>query len=470
MRQALAQPPTQSGPQALRTLIVGLGETGYSVARFLAGRGVPIAGTDSRVQPPGLERLRESLPDVALFLGSFDPAAFEAADQLIVSPGVSLNEPAIVQARARGVPVLGDIELFARYVDAPVVAITGSNGKSTVTTLFGEMALRCGFDARVGGNLGTPALDLLTESRRREAGSAVWHESSAPTLYVLELSSFQLETTHSLRTRAAVVLNISADHMDRHTSLEAYAAAKQRIFARSEVMVVNADDPLVTAMLEPRRRVLRFGLRTPADEQFYGIRNVGISTWLARGGTHLIDVRELRITGRHNWANALAALALGDAAGLPMNLMLEALSQFNGLPHRMQPVGEKQGVTFYNDSKGTNVGATLAALSGSPGPVVLIAGGEGKGQDFTPLHDALKTKGRAVVLIGSDAPLIEAALAGVVPVVTASDMDDAVVRAYALAQPGDCVLLSPACASFDMFRNYEHRGDVFCAAVQKVVA
>ena len=331
------------------------------------------------------------------------------------------------------------------------------------------MAKHCGLDARVGGNLGIPALDLLSESRRRDNPAEIKH-ASAPTLYVLELSSFQLETTLSLRTRAAVVLNISADHMDRHGSLEEYAATKRRIFARSEVMVVNADDPMVTAMLEPRRRVLRFGLRTPADEQFYGIRNVGISTWLARGDTHLIDVRELRITGRHNWANALAALALGEAAGLPMNLMLEALSEFTGLPHRMQWVGETQGVTFYDDSKGTNVGATLAAISGAPGPVVLIAGGEGKGQDFAPLQEALKTKGRAVVLIGRDASLIEAALADVVPTQHATDMDDAVAHARAFAQPGDCVLLSPACASFDMFRNYGHRGEVFCSAVQKVIA
>ena len=466
----MAPSTTPSGTPTLRTLIVGLGETGYSVARFLANRGVPIAGTDTRLQPPALERLRETLPDIALFLGSFDPVVFDSADQLIVSPGVSLNEPAIAQARARGVPVLGDIELFARSVDAPVVAITGSNGKSTVTTLFGEMAKHCGFDARVGGNLGIPALDLLTESRRRDDVEAITHESSAPRLYVLELSSFQLETTTSLRTRAAVVLNISADHMDRHANIEEYAAAKQRIFARSEVMVVNADDPMVTAMLEPRRRVLRFGLRAPADEQFFGIRNIGISTWLARGDNHLIDVRELRMTGRHNWANALAALALGDAAGLPMNLMLEALSKFSGLPHRMQWVGESRGVTFYDDSKGTNVGATLAAISGAPGPVVLIAGGEGKGQDFAPLRDGLKTKGRAVVLIGRDAPLIETALAGVVPTVNATDMDDAVARAHALAQTGDCVLLSPACASFDMFRNYAHRGELFCSAVQKVTA
>lgn len=456
-----------TGTQPLRTLIVGLGETGLSVARFLTARGVPIAVTDSRAQPPALARLREELPDVALFLGAFDQGAFDAAEQLIVSPGVSLKDPMVAQAVARGIPVLGDIELFGRYVDSPVVAITGSNGKSTVTTLVGEMAKLSGLDARVGGNLGTPALDLLTESRRRASGPEVVHEKSAPTLYVLELSSFQLETTQTLRTRAAAVLNISPDHMDRYASLDEYAAAKRRIFTRAETMVVNADDRNVTAMLEPRRRVLRFGLRPPADEQFYGITNIGISTWLSRGSTHLIDVRELRIKGRHNWANALAALALGDATGLPMKAMLDALSQFNGLPHRTQWVGEANGVTWFDDSKGTNVGATLAAINGMQGPVVLIAGGDGKGQDFAPLRAPVKAKVRAVVLIGRDAPLIETALGGVVPVVHAKEMDEAVARARELAQSGDNVLLSPACASFDMFRDYAQRGEVFAAAVRK---
>jgi UDP-N-acetylmuramoylalanine--D-glutamate ligase len=255
--------------------------------------------------------------------------------------------------------------------------------------------------------------------------------------------------------------------MDRYDSLQEYAAAKQRIYARSEVMVINADDPLVTAMLEPRRRVVRFGLREPADEQFYGIRTVDDAVWLARGNQNLIDVRELRIRGQHNWANALAALALGDAAGMPMGVMLDTLRDFTGLPHRMQWVGEAHGVTWYDDSKGTNVGATLAALSGAPGRVVLIAGGEGKGQDFAPLRDGVAGKARAVVLIGRDAALIEAALGGVVPVVHAQDMDDAVAKSRELAQPGDCVLLSPACASFDMFRNYAHRGEVFAQAARR---
>lgn len=455
----MTPPIRQTGAQPQRTLIVGLGETGLSVARFLSARNVPAAITDSRVQPPALDRVRDELPDIALFLGRFDDAAFAAAEQIIVSPGVSLGEPAIARALASGVPVFGDIELFARHVDAPVIAVTGSNGKSTVTTLAGEMAKRCGFDARVGGNLGTPALDLLAAPARFDDG--------APKLYVLELSSFQLETTFSLSTRAAVVLNISPDHMDRYASVDEYAAAKQRIFAHSETLVINADDPRVAAMIAPRKRVMRFGLREPADEQFFGLSKRGDATWFAKGGMPLMDVSELRIQGRHNWANVLAALALGDASGMTMPGMLQALRDFKGLPHRMQWVGESHGVTWFDDSKGTNVGATLAALLGAPGRVVLIAGGDGKGQDFTPLRAAVAEKARAVVLIGRDANLIAAAIGDAAPTVRAGDMAEAVARARDLAQPGDCVLLSPACASFDMFTNYIHRSQVYTAAVQR---
>jgi UDP-N-acetylmuramoylalanine--D-glutamate ligase len=452
-------PTPQNRVQPKRTLIVGLGETGLSVARFLSARKVPVAITDSRAQPPALERVREELPDIALFLGEFDAAAFDAAQQIIVSPGVSLKEPLIARAIAGGVPVYGDIELFARHVDAPVIAITGSNGKSTVTTLVGEMARRCGYDPRIGGNLGTPALDLLAQPTR--------FDDSAPKLYVLELSSFQLETTSNLRTRAAVVLNISPDHLDRYASVEEYAAAKARVFAKSETIVINADDPRVAAMIQPRKRIVRFGLRDPSDEQFFGLCKRGDATWFAKGGAPLMDVAELRIQGRHNWSNALAALALGDAAGMMMPGMLHALREFKGLPHRMQWVGAAHGVTWYDDSKGTNVGATLAALSGAPGRVVLIAGGEGKGQDFAPLREGVAGKARAVVLIGRDANLIEAALGDAAPLVHAADMNDAVARAHELARPGDCVLLSPACASFDMFKNYAHRGEVFAAEAQR---
>ncbi len=432
------------------TLIVGLGKTGLSCARFLTAHGVPLAVTDSRAQPPGLVELQQNLPDIAVFVGGFDPAAFAAAQQLIVSPGVSLREPLIVEAMLRGTPVLGDVELFARHAKAPVIAITGSNGKSTVTTLTGEMAKCAGRNVRVGGNLGTPALDLL--------------EDIEPDLYVLELSSFQLETTGSLNAAAAAVLNISIDHMDRYQSMDEYIAAKERVYRGTGIMVLNAGDAVVMAMAQHDRVRMCFGLNEPKSNDFGVIDSAG-EAWLAHGSRPLIAVAEVRIKGWHNIENALAALALGNAVGLPMDAMLNALRNFPGLPHRSQWVAEFDGVTWYNDSKGTNVGATLAALKGMPGKVVLIAGGLGKDADFTPLRQASLDKARAVVLIGRDAPLIETALNGVVPVAHAMTMRDAVMQARYLAQPGDVVLLSPACASFDMFNGYEERGQVFADAV-----
>ncbi len=442
------------------TLIVGLGKTGLSVARFLARRGERFAVADSRVNPPGLDRLRSERPGVEVYAGPFDAALFCRQSRLIVSPGVSLQEPALCSARDAGVEIFGDVELFARSVDAPVIGITGSNGKSTVTTLLGEMAQAAGLEVRVGGNLGTPALELLLES----------DEAGAPDLYVLELSSFQLETVSSLNCRAATVLNVSADHLDRHGGMDAYAAIKQRIFRGNGVMVLNADDARVAAMTEPDRDVRRFTLAEPAGEVAYGVRERNGRTWLCRGADEVIAADELKIAGRHNWANALAALALGDAAGLDCLAMLYALRAFAGLPHRCQWVAETSGVNWYDDSKGTNVGSTLAALSGMPGDkVVLIAGGDGKGQDFSPLRDALAAHGRALVLIGRDAPLIEQAAQGVVPVVHAgTSMEQAVSECARLALPGDCVLLSPACASFDMFDNYIHRAEVFIAAVRRL--
>ena len=441
------------------TLIVGLGKTGLSCARFLTDQGVPLAVTDSRAQPPGLIELQQNLPDIAVFVGGFDPAAFAAAQQLVVSPGVSLREPLIAEAMLRGTPVLGDIELFARYAKAPVIAITGSNGKSTVTTLVAEMAKSAGRNVRVGGNLGTPALDLL--------------EATEPDLYVLELSSFQLETTASLNAVAAVVLNISVDHMDRYQNMDEYIAAKERVYHGSGVMVLNADDAAVMAMAQPDRSAVSFGLNKSGSES--GIINFSVidsagQAWLAHGTQPLLAVTDVRIKGWHNTANALAALALGNAVGLPMNAMLDTLRDFPGLPHRSQWVAEFDGVAWYNDSKGTNVGATLAALQGMPGKVVLIAGGLGKDADFTPLRQAAAEKARAVVLMGRDASLIETALDGVVPVVRAVTMQDAVMQARDLAQSGDVVLLSPACASFDMFSGYEERGQVFADAVLGLAA
>jgi len=438
---------------ANQALVVGLGLTGRSCIRFLAARGYSVTGVDTREAPPLLEELRAEFPGTVFHTGALPAALFERPGLLVVSPGVSVHEAAIARAAARGVQPIGDIELFARAARAPVIAITGSNGKSTVTSLVGAMCREAGMDVAVGGNLGTPALDLL---RTPEAE-----------LYVLELSSFQLETTRSLNARAAAVLNVSPDHLDRYGSFEEYATAKARIFNGRGVMVLNADDPVVQAMVLPGRRVVRFGLHPPQDESDYGLimRNGG-DEWLARGARALMPVGEVPLAGRHNLANVLAAMALGEAAEVPYDAMKRAVLSFRGLPHRTELVAERDGVRWINDSKGTNVGATVAALAGMTAPVVLIAGGDGKGQDFAPLQPAVAEHARAVVLIGRDAPLIEQALAGSAPIEHAQDLADAVRLARACARPGDVVLLSPACASFDMFRNYEHRGEEFARTVR----
>ncbi len=441
---------------ARRTLVVGLGKTGLSVARFLSRRGVAVAIVDSRANPPGLEALRAELPaDVALFLGGFKAEAFERAEQVIVSPGVPVGEPLIAAAAARGVPVIGDVELFAQLVTAPVVAITGSNGKSTVTTLLNAMAQSAGKDVRMGANIGTPALDLISD---RE-----------PDLYVLELSSFQLETTYSLRPAAAVVLNISPDHMDRYADLEAYSSAKQSIYRQAAVQVVNADDPLVTRLAYPDRAQLRYTMGTPAASE-YGVCEYQGARWLARGEEPIMPVSGIRMDGRHNVMNALAALALGEAVGLARDAMIEAINEFRGLPHRMQLIANLAGVRWYNDSKGTNVGATLAAIDSAEGPVVLIAGGDAKGADLSPLSAAMRQKGRGAVLIGRDAPRVQAVLQTIVPIERAGDMQEAVQLASRMARPGDCVLLSPACASTDMYRDFQERGDLFVKALRGLTA
>lgn len=437
----------------IKTLIVGLGKTGLSCARFLAAHGEEVAITDSREHPPGLKDLRALLPDAAVFLGGFSEDALKHADRVVLSPGVAAGTPFIAKARSRGLPVMGDIELFAHYVRAPVVAITGSNGKSTVTTLVGFMAEKAGRAARVGGNLGTPALDLLKDAE--------------PELYVLELSSFQLEITDSLKCMSATVLNISPDHMDRYADLGAYAAAKARIFAHCRTAVLNRDDPRVRGMAAGAKARVSFGLDRPAAGD-YGVAGEGAGEWLMRGAEQLMPASVLGMRGRHNLANALAALALGEAAGLPQAAMLEALQEFRGLPHRMEYVSSIRDVAYYDDSKGTNLGATLAAVAGVTQPLVLIAGGDAKGQDFAPLAEALAKKARAAVLLGKDAPLLERILAGKLVTRRVKDMDAAVQAAAELARPGDMVLLSPACSSLDMFENFEHRGRVFAAAVRRL--
>jgi len=456
---SVPKPHPRSVSEALRgkTLVVGLGVTGLSCARYLTRQGVEVAVTDSRLNPPGLEKLQEELPDLAVFIGGFRAEVFAAAERIVLSPGVSLAEPMVQSALARGVRVVGDIELLAEVVRVPVVAITGSNGKSTVTTLFGEMANRAGIRVAVGGNLGRPALDLLED----EAD-----------LLVLELSSFQLETTSSLRAEAAVVLNVSADHMDRYPDLVSYTAAKARIYHGCRHGVLNRDDPLVAAMTGLARKETGFTLGTPGASDF-GVRTVRGEEWLCKGKERLLPASELLISGRHNVANALAALALGDACSFSVDSMLEALRRFRGLAHRCQLVAKKGGIRWYNDSKGTNVGATIASLEGlhprsGSGRTVLLAGGDGKGADFAPLAPVVKRTARVVVLFGRDAPRIEEALRDTVALRRAASLSEAVQIAAEEARPGDRVLLSPACASFDMFRNYEHRGEAFCTAVSEL--
>ena len=439
-----------------KVLVIGLGKTGLSCARYLSHLGQQVAVTDDRQDPPGLAAMRDDLPDVALFLGRFEPAAFERAEQIVVSPGVSLKHPLISEARARGVEVIGDVELFARAATAPVIAITGSNGKSTVTTLVGDMARAAGRVVKVGGNLGVPALDLLPLSEPE------------PDLYVLELSSFQLESTFSLAPRVAVVLNVSPDHMDRYSNLDDYAKAKQRIYRNAELQVINLDDPLAARLAASGRPSIGFGLQAPTAGN-YGVQAFDGQTWLACGEERLLPTAEIRMAGRHNLSNALAALALGAAVGLPRQPMFETLRVFGGLAHRTQWVAERDGVVWYNDSKGTNIGATLAAVLGMERPVVLIAGGLGKGADFRMLREPLQGRVRTAVLIGQDAPLIESALQGAVATRRADSMENAVSLAAELAQPGDAVLLSPACASFDMFDGYDHRGEVFMDAVRRLL-
>jgi len=436
-------------------LLVGLGQTGASCARYLAALGQSVRVVDSRTAPPGLAGLGALTESLDLRLGSFDPRALDGVAEVVVSPGVSLQEPLLVEARKRGLALLGDIEMFARVAPAPIAAITGSNGKSTVTTLVAALAAAGGLDVQAGGNLGTPALDLLADE--------------VPDLYVLELSSFQLETTDSLRPRAACVLNLSADHIDRHGSMTAYAGAKARILAGASTVVLNRDDRLVMAMWDGRTPCIRFGLGAPAEGE-YGLVETASGPVLARGERVLLPADRLRIRGRHNVANALAALAMVEALGIEPGDVLEALAEFPGLPHRAEWVTERRGVAFVNDSKATNVGAAVAAIKGTAGTVVLIAGGDGKGADFSPLLDAVTDRTRAVVLLGRDAAELERLLAGACPVVRVDGIEAAVAAAAGLAEPGDTVLLSPACASTDMFRDYTERGDRFSAAARELPA
>ncbi|MFB1011021.1 MAG: UDP-N-acetylmuramoyl-L-alanine--D-glutamate ligase [Thiopseudomonas sp.] len=431
-------------------VVVGLGKTGLSLVRFLARQGVAVAAVDTREQPPELAQIRAEFPQVQLHCGSLDTPLLAQAQTLYVSPGLALATPQIQREIERGVQISGDVDLFLQHAKAPVIAITGSNAKSTVTTLVGLMAAQAGLKVGVGGNIGTPALELLEQPAD---------------LYVLELSSFQLETISHLQPKVATCLNISADHLDRYRDLQHYTEVKLEVYAQAEWVVINRDD----AAAQPEAltgKTLSFGMSEPQNDHEFGL----CDGWLALGSEHLLPVGKLKIPGKHNQANALAALALGTAAGLPMPAMLDALQAFTGLPHRCQWIANKQGVNWYNDSKATNIGATLAAIEGlasDNSKLVLIAGGDGKGADFTELTEAVSQHCRALVLLGRDADLIRDALAATgVPAVKVATLDAAVATAADLAQAGDSVLLAPACASLDMFKNFEQRGELFVAAVE----
>ncbi len=433
-----------------QNVVVGLGRSGLSAARWLAQQGETVVVTDSRLTPPGLAELNACGASVVTHLGGFDLSVLESADRIVLSPGVSRQELIVREALSRGLSVVGDVELFAQAQTAPVVAITGTNGKSTVTTLVAEMAKTAGIAALAGGNLGEPALDLLAHP--------------IPKFFVLELSSYQLESTESLKLTAAAVLNVTADHMDRYQTIDAYASAKARIFEHAALAVINIDDPLVTQM--PRAGQASVGFSVQAAAADYSLISINGITSFAHCGRALMPLQEMRLPGRHNAANALAALALGDAMGLPMEAMLRTLTVFAGLPHRSQMVAERGGVRFIDDSKGTNVGATIAAVSGLIEPLVVIAGGDGKGQDFSPLAAAFSGRVRHAVLIGRDRDQLASALAGVCDITLADDMDAAVQCAFKVAKSGDIVLLSPACASLDMFQDYADRGSRFAVAAK----
>ena len=437
-------------------VIVGLGASGLSVARYFQERQIPFAVTDNRDNPPQLIALQRIAPQAQVALGKFDTELLAQAARIILSPGIALRDPLIAPFVAKGVPVIGDIELFAEATAVPVVAITGTNAKSTVTTLVGLMAEEAGYKTQVGGNLGVPALDLLQEGTQ-------W--------YVLELSSFQLETTFSLQPRVATILNISPDHMDRYDDLTDYVAAKARVYHQANIVIVNRDDALTETHM-PHAQKYYFTLGEPAANQF-GIRQNAGQPMLAWHEELLMSVGELPVAGKHYQANALAALAIGHGMGLPFAAMLAVLKRFPGLPHRCQFVRKLHDMTWYNDSKGTNVGATQAAIEGLgpdiPGKLVVILGGVGKNADFSPLVPVLKQYARAVVLIGEVAHELAALLDGEVPYHFAADMEQAINTAAAIAKPNDSVLLSPACASFDMFKNFEHRGQVFMEIVKKLL-
>jgi UDP-N-acetylmuramoylalanine--D-glutamate ligase len=451
-----------------KVLVLGMGDTGLSMTKWLTRLGAEVRIADNRTAPPNREALEQVIPATKIYNGPFRAEAFDDAELIAISPGIPLAEPLVQEAVKREIPVVGDIELFVQALDQleqprpKILAITGSNGKTTVTTMVGDMVRNAGWDVEVAGNIGPAVLETLMQ--RMDLGKL-------PQYWVLELSSFQLETTQNLGADAAAVLNLSEDHFDRYAGMHDYAAAKARLFVgdNKSIQILNRNDATVRAMAIPGRKQMTFGLDEPISDMDFGLLRSGADLWLVQGGMYLLNTKEMMIPGMHNIANALAAMALCRAVALPYEPLLKALREFKGLPHRMQKIAVINNVTFYDDSKSTNVGSAIAALNGMQKNIVLIAGGDGKGQDFSPLKQPVADYAQAVVLLGRDAKEIADAITDCqVPIHYAAAMDEAVRISFLLARPGDVVLLSPACASLDMFRNYIHRAEVFIAAVKEI--
>ena len=451
---SLLKKPAPMALRGKRVLVLGMGDTGLSVVNWVNSQGGSVIVADSRAAPPHLK----SLSKEKVVTGKFKTSLLKDMDLVCISPGLSLEEELIQAAVAKGIPVIGDIELFAwavRKTPAKVVAVTGTNGKSTVTVLTGHLLRAAGIDCEVAGNISPPALDALGKRK------------NPPAAWVLELSSYQLETTWSLAPDAAAMLNLSEDHLDRYGGLAEYAAAKARVFQGEGVQILNRCDSASMALALPGRTQVTFGLDAPAMSEDFGVADA----CLVRGTDKILALSEFPLAGTHNASNALAACALAHQAGAPLASLAAGLRSFRGLPHRMQRVASRGGVEWLDDSKGTNVGATVAALKGLSKKTILILGGEGKGQNFAPLAPAIRERAKHVLLIGRDAALIEKAIAGTgIPVERCASLEAAVARAALVAASGDAVLLSPACASFDMFRDYKHRGDIFAAAVRSLAA